>query len=656
MTKTATLTVMAFFIGLLAVSCATAPRHPALQQADLPELIPVRKFFLSRTPSKYKVSPDGQRLAWLAPKNFRRTIFIKSIDGDDTTIIDTHSRRSVYGHRWLQDNRRLLYLQDQEGNENHHIYLVDSLHPTKRPVDLTPFENTRAGIQQIIRSDPDHILIVDNRRDKTVFDLYRVNLNTRLHTLVAQNPGDVTGWITDLKGDLRARVRKVHDDIMILELFDAKGQSWHPLIDWEMDDSIQFLGFTADDHGMWLLSSRGRDRTSLVRLDLRTGAETVVYQEPKVDVRGVYVSELTRQPVWAVSCPDYPKIHFFDSDFEVVFESVLNHKPAGLSLISVDNGERLFTVSLYTDRGIDYYLVDSETGEKRLLDQNPIVRYASELSPVQPVAFKSRDGLDLHGYLTLPQGTPAQSLPTVLLVHGGPWGRDYWGYDGIVQFLANRGYAVLQVNYRGSRGYGRRFMEAAIGEFAAKMHADLIDAVQWAVRKGIADPRRIAIAGGSYGGYAALVGLSYTPETFACGVDVFGVSDLVSLLDSFPEYWKPWMPFWHKYVGDPHDPADRRTMIAKSPLFRVDQISQPLLIVHGANDVRARQQQSDQMVAAMRQAGKEVEYIVFQHEGHGITHWKTVLVFTRRLEDFLAKHLGGRSNGFDYYEVGLAIF
>jgi len=656
MNKSARIPFIIALIGLLAAACATAPKHPTLQQADLPQLIPVRKFFLSRTASEHKVSPDGQRLAWLAAKNFRRTIFIQSIDRDDTTIIDTHSRRSVYGHCWLQDSRRLLYLQDQEGNENHHIYLVDSSHPKEQPVDLTPFENTRAGIQQIIRSDPDHILIVDNRRDKTVFDLYRVNLNTRQHTLVAQNPGDVASWITDVEGDLRARVRKVQDVRMALELFDASRQSWRPLIDWDMGDWVQFLYFTADDVGMWLLSNRGRDRTSLVRLDLRTGAETVVYEESTVDVGGVYVSELTRQPVWAVSCPDYPKIHFFNSEFEAAFESVFNDKPAGLSLISVDNGERLFTVSVYTERGIDYYLVDSETGEKRLLERHPIVKYASELSPVQPVSFKSRDGLDLHGYLTLPQGAPAQSLPMVLLVHGGPWHRDYWGYNGVVQFLANRGYAVLQVNFRGSRGYGRRFMEAAIGEFAAKMHTDLIDGVQWAIRKGIADPRRIAIAGGSYGGYAALVGLTFTPETFACGVDVFGLSNLVSLLESFPDYWKPWMPFWYEYVGDPRDPTDRRIMIAKSPLFRVDQITRPLLIVHGANDVRARQQESDQMVAAMRRAGKEVEYIVFQHEGHGLTHWKTVLVFFRRLEDFLAKHLGGRSNGLDYYELGLAIF
>jgi dipeptidyl aminopeptidase/acylaminoacyl peptidase len=360
--------------------------------------------------------------------------------------------------------------------------------------------------------------------------------------------------------------------------------------------------------------------------------------------------------MWAFSCPDYPKIHFFDSKLAAQFEELQQQNPMGLSLKSMDNQERRFTYALYNDKKIQYYLLDRETGEKTFLYENPMAKYAESLTSPQPVSLKSRDGLDLHGYLTLPRGTSGKHLPMVLLVHGGPWNRDRWGYSGFVQFLANRGYSILQINYRGSRGYGRSFMEAGIGEFAGKMHADLIDSVQWAIAEGIADPERIAIAGGSYGGYATLVGLSFTPETFACGVDLFGPSNLVTLMENFPEYWKPWMAFWHRYVGDPAKPEDRRKMEAQSPLFRVNRINKPLMIFQGANDARVTQLESDQMVVAMQDAGKEVEYTLFPDEGHSLTHWKNVLVFIRKVEDFLAKHLGGRSAGFDYYELGLLIF
>lgn len=637
--------------------CATTPKHPALEQSDMPDLIPVRKFFLSgKTNYDYKVSPDGKRLAWIAPKKFRRTIFLRTIGQDDTKVIDTHSNRSIYNHHWLQDSRRLLYMQDQEGNENHHIYLVDTMHPDQKPVNLTPFPEARAGIHQIIRSDPDHILIVHNRRDKTVFDLYRVSLSTYRQTLLAQNPGDVISWITDQEGRLRGRVRKTQSDKFSLELNDSQRQDWKALINWDFDDTVKILGFTPDDSGLWLLSNRGREFLSFVRLDLESGKEVIIYQAPDVDLGWVAISKVTRNPIMAFSCPDYPSIHFFDSVLAAELKDSYPTTPAGLSLISMDNREHLFTFSFYNDKGVQHYLFNRQSGEKELLGRDSMAEYADALSTVEPIQFKSRDGLDLHGYLTLPNGTSGRGLPTVLLVHGGPWNRDWWSYNSFVQFLSNRGYAVLQVNYRGSRGYGRAFMEAGVDEFAGKMHTDLIDGVQWAIAQGIADPDRIAIAGGSYGGYATLVGLSFTPDVFACGVDVFGPSNLVSLLENFPDYWKPWMRFWYKYVGDPGNPEDRRKMEAKSPLFRVDQITRPLLIAQGANDVRCTRLESDQMVAALQTAGKEVEYILFPNEGHSLTHWKNVLVFIRKMEDFLAEHLGGRSAGFDYYELGLLIF
>jgi len=643
--------------GMLFSSCSIAPRHSNLRNADLPDLVPLRKLFINIDSNfGYRVSPDGKKIAWLAVKNRRVTIYFRTIGKDNIKIIDTHSSRSIYIFSWVQDSRRILYPQDQEGNENYHIYLVDTKYPDKRPVDLTPFEETRAGIHRIIRSDPEHILITHNRRDKKFFDLLRIDLKTRQQVMVAQNPGDVLGWITDDEGNLRARVRKEATEKRILEFFLPSQNIWKKTIAWNMDDSVGVLSFSRDKKGLWLTSNRGRDRIALVRLDIETGKENLIYEDPQVDVQTVIGSYLTKKPLLAMSYPNYPKIHFFDSELKADLNPFQQQGMVGLKIMSRDNQERLLTFSVYTDKGVDYYLFDRNNRKKVLLDRHAIFPYANLLSIMQPISFKSRDGLTLHGYLTLPKGTSGKKLPLVLHVHGGPWRRDYWGYRSTVQFLANRGYAVLQINYRGSTGYGRAFTEAAVGEFAGKMHNDLIDGVQWAIQQGIADPQKIGIYGGSYGGYATLVGLTFTPDTFACGVDIFGMSNLVSLLESVPKYWKPWMTYLYKYVGNPNNPEDRRRMEAKSPLFRVAQIKRPLLIAQGGNDPRVKKKESDQIVSALRKTGKEVEYIFFPDEGHGFRHWKNRLVFYRKVEDFLAKHLGGRSAGFDYYELGLLIF
>jgi dipeptidyl aminopeptidase/acylaminoacyl peptidase len=486
-----------------------------------------------------------------------------------------------------------------------------------------------------------------------VYDLYRINLNTHKQTLVAQNPGDVLGWVTDDEGNLRARLRKKTKEISSLEILKPSENTWKALIALDLEDFLQVLSFTADRQVVWALSNRGRDRISLVLMDFATGKEELVYEDPHVDLSAAIISYQTKKPLLAVAFPDYQKLHFFDPQAEEDARIFLDQLPLTLYLNSADYEERLFTITTYTDKSNEYYLLDRDTRQKILLHRNPILKYQHSLSTVKPISFKSRDGLTIRGYLTLPKGTLGKGLPMVLYVHGGPWRRDYWIYSRTVQFLANRGYAVLQINYRGSTGYGRAFKEASRGEFAGKMHADLIDGVDWAVAKGIADPQKIAIFGASYGGYATLVGLTFTPDNFACGVDVFGISNLITFMQSVPKYWKNWMPYWYKYVGDPDDPEDQGRMKVKSPLFHVDQIKRPLLIVQGANDARVKQQESDQIVAAMRKANKEVEYILFENEGHSIRNWQNRLIFYRKLEDFLAEHLGGRSAGFDYYELGI---
>ncbi len=646
-----------FIIILLAFvfsNCATAPKHPALESAQLPDLIPLRHLVVNKdTKFNYRISPDGRTLGWIAVKSGRLTIHIKQVDGDKVSTLTPAVSGNIFGFVWTPDSRRILYWQDQSGNENYHIYLAVSDRPDQPAIDLTPFDKTRASIHRIVRTDPENVLITHNHRDKSVYDLYRINLKTHEQTMLAQNPGDVLSWLTDDEGNLRARLRKKTENSRVFEIFERSGSTWKALVTLSLEDALWVLSFTADGDAVWALSNRGRDRIALVRMDFTTGEEKLVYAEPRVDLSGTIISYLTKEPIVAIAYPDYQKLHFFNGQIEEDAKMFLGQHPVALGINSADYDERMITVSTSTDKGYAYYLFNTDTHQKVLLHRNPIFKYEESLTTMKPVAFKSRDGLTLHGYLTLPKGPPAKGLPMVLLVHGGPWARDYWGYRSAVQLLANRGYAVLQINYRGSTGYGRKFKESAIGEFAGKMHTDLIDGVKWAVAQGIADPDKIAIFGFSYGGYATLVGLTFTPDIFACGVDVFGMSNLVTFTRSVPEYWKNWMPYWYKYVGNPTNPEDISRMESKSPLFRVDQINRPLLIVQGANDARVKQQESDQIVAAMRKAGKEVEYILFQNEGHSIRNWQNRVIFYRGLEDFLAKHLGGRSAGFDLYELAI---
>lgn len=639
--------VLTLLVSLVMTGCAIAPHHPALRQAALPDVIPVRAFVANtKTNFSYKVSPDGKRLAWIEVQGTGTAIFVRTLGQHGVTVLPIYT----WGFAWAQDSRRLLFSGDQDGTENFHVFMVDTDHPDHPPVDLTPFAETRAWVHQLLRDDLDHILLTHNQRDKTVFDLYRVNLETGTHTLLAHNPGDVVAWITDQQGTLQARVRKTATT-HTLEVWQPPEQVWQRLAAWHLEETVSIGGFTADKAGLWILSNRGRDRIGLGRMDLKAGGETLVYAPLQVDVEEVIMSQVTQAPLLAFSYPDYQHLEVFDASLAADLAVFRPQEPANLTILSMDRQERLLTLAVATDRGTAYYLFNRDISEKRFLGQSPITRYAPALSPMQPITFPSQDGLSLHGYLTLPQGTSARPLPMIVLVHGGPWQRDYWGYNQRVQFLANRGYAVLQINFRGSTGYGRAFTEAALGEFAGKMHTDLLDGVQWAITQGVADSQKIAIVGESYGGYAALVGLSFTPEVFACGVDIAGMTNLVSFVESTPVYWKNWVEKWYRYVGDPTRPADRQRMETQSPLFRAEQITRPLLIVHGTKDSRIKPAQSEQLVATIQQAGKAVDYVRLAGEGHTIFHWRNQLTLYRTMEDFLAKCLGGRSRGFDLFQV-----
>ena len=632
--------------ALLLGGCLAAPVDPARAPVAPPPFIPITTFFANpESTHGYQISPDGRRLGWIAPSGDRLTVFFRPVDGGEPTVIDTHSTRSLSSFRWAADSRHVFFAQDRDGDQNQHVYVADTERPGEAPRDLTVIGAARAVIHRVILDDPAHLLVEHNARTRRGFDLVRVDVATGATVVVAENPGDVVQWITNVQGELRGRIRSGAEGERLVEWRDGAGWRAGPRLD--LEESFNVVTFTADGGEARVLTNHQRDRIALVRLDLRTQRQTVVHEHPLVDVETAVASDATGELLSAAAYPGYQDVRFFDRGLAEAFQAIRGGDRVGFWLLSQDRDGRFSTFEAYTDRGDTFWLADRTTGRRTVLGRSAIARHADALARMEPVEFPSRDGLTLHAYLTRPAGGSGDAGPMVLLVHGGPWWRDYWGYSATTQFLANRGYAVLQVNFRGSTGYGRRFREAAVGEFAGKMHDDLIDAVEWAVRSGVADRRRVGIMGWSYGGYATLVGMAFTPDVFACGVDLVGPSNLVSLLETRHTYWT-WFffrPLWHKYAGNPSYPEERQRMTAKSPVFHADRVQRPLLIVHGSNDPNVKPDQSGQMVDALRRAGKDVEYVVFGDEGHGSFDQANSVRLYEVVEQFLARHLGGRVGG-----------
>ncbi len=640
---------------LLLTGCATTATHPSLNgERSLPDLIPVRDFVANRGSNwSYQISPDGKKLAWLAVKGVTISIFIKDLEHNSTR---TFPAGNTYGFEWAQDSRHLFFLRSR-GDENAAYMSFDTEQSGDNPqvIFLSPQGDVKAVLLKQIADDPAHVWIVHNQRDKSMFDLYKVNLDTRESVLVAQNPGSATNVLIDGQGVFRGRIVK-QGDLSSIELLQADALTYKSVYQWSSTDLVDVVSV---DHGgatLYLLSNKGRDRRVLIELSAQSGEEKLVYEDAVVDVSSIYTHPLTGMPLVAFTEPDYPKAVLLDPELRDTFKFLQLKSPARIGIHSNDRAFQRLTFSLNTDKGTEWFLYDMARKRLEQLGASPSLEHKDDLSDMQPIEIRSRDGIALHSYLTLPKNVPAQHLPMVLLAHGGPWWRDAWGYESEVQFLANRGYAVLQINFRGSLGYGRHFEELAIGEFAGKMQDDLLDGVQWAIEKGIADPDKIAIAGGSYGGYATLVGLSFTPETFACGIDIFGPTDLAKLIEDFPPYWKFEMDRWYRYVGDPSKPADRVRMQMKSPLFKADNITKPLLVIQGGRDVRVRADQSEALVSQLEQAHKPVEYWYIPEAGHGINGWPQRLKQFRKSEDFLYACLGGRSSHFDYYQLGAWLF
>jgi len=626
--------------AVLFVALSLAPASAV--RADLPPLIPRDVLFGNPEKVSPQISPDGRRLAWIAPddKNVLQ-VWVKTVGRTDDKVMTADKKRGIRRYLWAEDNKTLLYLQDVDGDENWHAYGVDLASGNVR--DYTPFQGVRADIVATDPAFPGEILVSLNLRDRKVFDVHRLDLATGAVVLDTENPGDAVGWGADARLQVRAAQVATPDggtEIRIRETVKSPWKSWMKV---GPEEILDFQDFTADGRAAILTSSIGSDTARVVERDVATGAEKVLASSPEVDA-GALVIHPRRHVVQAVAfAPGRSRWTVLDPSVAADFEGIGKLSDGDFTLVNRDSADAHWLVAFTSDRGpVRYYAWDRAAGKGTFLFVHQPRLEGLQLAEMKPVVVTSRDGLKLNSYLTLPAGVPPRGLPMVLYVHGGPWARDAWGYNSTAQWFANRGYAVLQVNYRGSTGYGKEFLNAGNRQWGLKMHDDLIDAVGWAVQQGIADPKKIAIYGGSYGGYAALAGVTFTPETFACAVDIVGPSNLKTLVNSIPPYWKPLRAVFDVRMGNVDDPKDADLIKAASPLFKADKIQRPLLIGQGANDPRVNKAESEQIVSAIEKNGGKVTYVVYSDEGHGFARPENRIDFNARAEAFLGSCLGGR--------------
>ena len=617
---------------------------------SVPELIPREVLFGNPERTLPRISPDGTRLAYLAPLDGVLNVWVGRV-GDEIESFKPVTRDDKRGIRvflWAEDDRNILYLQDEGGNENWRIHAVDvgTSAGTAEPGearDLTPFPDVQAQLLDKSRHFPGELLIGLNKRDPQVHDVYRLALDTGELTLLAENPGNVAGWVADRDFRVRGALAATPEGGFDLLFRETEEDDWEKLLGWGREDSLNSspLGFSGDGRRLHLADSRGANAARLVDLDPATGETEVLAEDPEYDVSGALLHPDTHEVQAVAFTRARTEWTVLDASIEKDFETVRALHSGDFQVYDRDRADEQWVVGFDRDDGpAAFYTYDRKTGRGTyLFDTRPqLAEYT--LARMEPVSFASRDRLTVHGYLTLPPGGGREGLPVVLNVHGGPWARDTWGYDPEAQWFANRGYACLQVNYRGSTGYGKEFLNAGNREWGGKMHDDLVDAVEWAVGEGIADPERVAIYGGSYGGYAALVGATFTPDTFRCAVDIVGPSSLITLIESIPPYWSSFRSTFYERVGNPETEED--FLKSRSPLFYVDRIRIPMLIAQGANDPRVKQAEAEQVVAAMRERGLDYEYLLFEDEGHGFARPENRLKFYAAAERFLAKHLGGR--------------
>jgi len=617
-----------------------------------PQLIDRDVIFGNPEIAAAQLSPDGKYIAFLKPWKDTRNVYVKAVDEPFSAarLLTTETKRPVAGYFWTRDSKYILYAKDNDGDENFNVYAVD---PSAKPIagadappsrDLTGLKGVRVELYEVPKSDPDVVYIGLNDRDKAWHDLYRLKISTGTKDLVRKNTERITGWVFDLKGQLRMATRSAENGDT--EVLRVDADAFTKVYSCSVFESCNPLQFQPGDQRLYMETNKEADLTALELLDPQTGKTEMVESDPlgKVDFGGALFSEATDELVetWYIAArvKTYYKNKAFGDDVHWIEHKFPDHE---ILVVSRTKDEQLWLVTAVSD---------TEPGETMLFDRKAHLltpQYKvreklprADLAQMKPVTYKSSDGLEIPAYLTLPKGVPAKNLPALMLPHGGPWGRDQWGFNPLAQFFANRGYAVLQPNFRGSTGYGRKFLDAGNLQWGRKMQDDVTWGVKYLIAQGIADPKRVGVIGGSYGGYATLAGVAFTPDLYAAAVDIVGPSNLITLLDSIPPYWESIRKMFYQRMGDPSTPEGKKQLMEESPLNSADKIKTPLLVAQGANDPRVNRREAEQIVIALRDRGFPVEYILAPDEGHGFARPVNNLALFMASERFFALHLGGR--------------
>lgn len=628
--------------------CAVALR------AELPPLIGRELFFEDPEISGAQLSPDGRYVAFMKPWNKTRNVWVKKAEEPFSAarLVTADTKRPIPGYFWSRDSRYILFVQDQGGDEDFNVFAVN---PADKPVggapapparNLTDAKKVTAQIYAVPKSDPDALYVGLNDRDKAWHDLYKIRISTGERTLVRKNTDRITGWIFDLKDTLRLATRVTESgDTEILRVEDG---GLKPVYSCDVFETCQPVRFHKDNKRVYMVTNRGgaRDLAQLSLLDPDTGKEELVESDPlkRVDFSNVMISETTDEILMTAYNDEKVRRYWRDKSFEADYNRLAKRFPnREIRFGSHTRDEQQWLISVVSDTEPgETYLFDRRTKKLTLQYKLREKIQRDHLAPMQPIRYESSDGMEIPAYLTLPKGVPPRNLPLVVVPHGGPWYRDSWGYNGFAQFLANRGYAVLQPNFRGSTGYGKKFLNAGNRQWGERMQDDLTWGVKYLVQKGIVDPKRVGIMGGSYGGYATLAGVAFTPDMYAAAVAIVAPSNLFTLLDSFPAYWEQARMLFYKRMGDPRTPEGKEQLRKQSPLFAADKIKTPLLVVQGANDPRVTKIESDQIVVALRDRNFPVEYLVAPDEGHGFARPVNNMAMFAAAEKFLARHLAGR--------------
>jgi dipeptidyl aminopeptidase/acylaminoacyl peptidase len=612
-----------------------------IPESSLP-LVPRQVLFGNPERFSPRVSPDGSRLGWIAPDEGILNVWVAPRDDITAAMAVTHDReRGIRAFFWAHDQRHLLYVQDKGGDENWRIYAVDLIDGGVR--DMTPFDDVQAQVIEVNKHFPDRILVGLNKDNPQLHDVYNLDLASGELTKVADNPGFVA-WVVDAEMAVRGAIAPTPEGGSKILVRATEDEPWQVLLDVPPDDALSSAPIAFSANGRFLLtqSSVDVDAGRLMWIDISTGDYEVVAEDPQYDVAEVRLHPDKRHVQVVSFQRERMEMVVMDPEIAGDIEALHNYHPGELGLLNRDDADAFWLVSYVSDDGPVHYVLWDRAAQRAthlFAHQPALSKY--QLAHMEPFAFAARDGVMIYGYLTFPPDSDRHNLPAVLDVHGGPWHRDVWGYNAEAQWLANRGYLCVQVNFRGSTGYGKDFVNLGNKQWGAAMQDDLLDAVAWVTDRGYADPSRVAIYGGSYGGYAALAGAAFTPDVFAAAVDIVGPSNLKTLIESIPPYWAPLVAQFHTRVGNPETEAD--FLWERSPLSKADQIRIPLLIAQGANDPRVKQAESEQIVAALKERGIDYQYMLFPDEGHGFAQPENRLKFYAAAEAFLARHLGGRA-------------